>query len=243
VSKTLAYYALRDALSEAGCAVCRLKTRAIERYLDGLLWENVNDPDVRREIRRAQGFCHEHAWGLARHGASLGAAILMRDALQNVLGALRDARCQALPDAPLRRALRSLDHGRQPASAAELLARLTPSAACPACAQGEEMERIYLDTLMEHLLGEDGLLATYEASDGLCLPHFRQVISRAQEETAFSAMVNAQRRIWERLLAQLSEFIRKNDYRFRDEPVGEEGDAWLRAIAALAGAQRESERQ
>jgi len=55
--------------------------------------------------------------------------------------------------------------------------------------------------------------------------------------------VNAQRRIWERLLAQLSEFIRKNDYRFRDEPVGEEGDAWLRAIAALAGAQRESERQ
>jgi len=33
-----------------------------------------------------------------------------------------------------------------------------------------------------------------------------------------------------------SEFIRKNDYRFRHETWGEERDAWLRAIAALAGA-------
>jgi len=34
----------------------------------------------------------------------------------------------------------------------------------------------------------------------------------------------------------LSESIRKSDYRFRDEPSGEEAGSWLRAIAAVAGA-------
>ncbi len=38
-----------------------------------------------------------------------------------------------------------------------------------------------------------------------------------------------------RRLAELDEFIRKNDYRFRDEPWGQERDAWLRALNALAG--------
>jgi len=47
--------------------------------------------------------------------------------------------------------------------------------------------------------------------------------------------VSVQRVIWERLTDQLSEIIRKSDYRFLDEPWGEEGDAWLRAIAVLAG--------
>jgi hypothetical protein len=39
------------------------------------------------------------------------------------------------------------------------------------------------------------------------------------------------------LVDHLDEFIRKSDYRFRDEAWGEERDAWLRAIAALVGTQ------
>ncbi len=55
-----------------------------------------------------------------------------------------------------------------------------------------------------------------------------------------NTLVNAQRRIWVRLVGQLSEFIRKNDYRFVCEPWGEESDAWLRAIAAVSGMRHES---
>jgi hypothetical protein len=98
------------------------------------------------------------------------------------------------------------------------------------------MEGIYLSTLLEHLLGEDGLLIAYQSSDGLCLPHFRQALSRVRDETVFEALVTAQRAIWERLVGHLSETIRKSDYRFQGEPRGEESGAWLRAIAALVGA-------
>jgi len=162
-------------------------------------------------------------------------AIIMRDVLQSVLKLVAGASFQSLPLLSLPRLHEALA-SRQPTSAtADLVARLAPQAMCPACKQAEIMERIYLDTLLNTLLGDEGLLAAYESSDGLCLPHFRQALAQVRDEVVFEALINAQRAIWERLAADLGEFIRKNDYRFRDEPLGEEGDAWLRAIAALAG--------
>jgi hypothetical protein len=39
----------------------------------------------------------------------------------------------------------------------------------------------------------------------------------------------------EALGAELAEFIRKNDYRFKDESMGIEGDSYLRTAAMLVG--------
>jgi hypothetical protein len=38
--------------------------------------------------------------------------------------------------------------------------------------------------------------------------------------------------VYEKLLSELDEFIRKDDYRFANEPLGEERDSWTRAVAA-----------
>ena len=242
MGRTKSYYDLRDALAQPGCAVCRLKARAGDQYLASLLWENVNDPDLRQEIRQARGFCHPHTWGLARRrGASLGTAIIVHDVLQSVLRALEGAGFQALPAVSLRRAQESWDP-RQPAAAtAEVVAQLAQGQ-CLACAQEEKMEDIYLSTLLETLVGKDGLLAAYRASDGLCLPHFCQALARLRDKATFEALLEAQRAIWLQLLAHLGESIRKSDYRFRDEPRGEESGAWLRALAALVGPQREPDK-
>jgi hypothetical protein len=243
-AQTMSFYDLRDALAQPGCAVCRLKADAVDRFLDGLLWESVNDPDRRREIRQARGFCHRHAWSLVRVSASLGVAIITRDVLQSVLAAMESATFQATSPwsirwTPQRWLQEALDPG-QPAApswaTAEVVARLEPQATCPACVWAEKMEGVYLSEFVGHLLGQDGLLADYESSDGLCLPHFRQALARVRDERVFEALVSAQRSIWERLIAHLSEFIRKSDHRFQNETWGEERDAWLRAIAALAGA-------
>jgi hypothetical protein len=236
MSRTMSFYDLRDALASPGCAVCHLKANAADHHLDSLLWENVNDPGVRHSIRQARGFCNQHAWELVRYkGASLGVSIIMRDVLQSVLATMADARFQALPPLSLRRTREALDP-EQPASAtAELVARLAPQARCPACVQADTMEGIYLNTLVENLLGEDGLLAVYQASDGLCLPHFRQALTRVRDEAVFDVLVKAQRAIWERLVGYLTQVIRKSDYHFRDEPRGEESGVWLRAITAISG--------
>ena len=241
MARTMSFYDLRDALPQPGCAVCRLKAGAADRFLKGLLWECVNDPDMRRNIRQARGFCHEHAWRLVHNGASLGATIIMRDVLQSVLTALEGAEFQALPSLSLRRAQEALDSKQPAAATAELVARLTSQGACPACAQAETMEDIYLSAFLENLFGEDGLLAAYQASDGLCLPHLRQALTRARDEAVFEALVNTQCAVWGRVVGHLDEVIRKSDYRYQDEARGEEKGACQRAITALAGARREDQ--
>jgi hypothetical protein len=241
--RTMSFHDVRDALARPGCAVCRLKTDSAERFLDGFLWESVNDPSKRREIRRALGFCHEHAWALVRVSASLGVAIVTRDVLRSLLKAMEDATFQALPTFSLRRVHEALDSKQSAAATAELVARLAPQTKCPACVWVEKMEGIYLNTLVHNLLGEDGLLADYEASDGLCLPHFRQALTQVRDEGVFEALVSAQRAILERLVAHLDESIRKSDYRFLDESWGEETGAWLRAIAALVGPRPDRDRR
>jgi hypothetical protein len=227
---------LHDALAEPGCALCRLRTHAADRFLDTLLWESVNDPARRREIRQARGFCHEHGWALARATASVGVAIITRDVLQSLLKTMEDAVFQANPLLSLRRVQEAVDSKTPAAATAGVVASLEPQAPCPACVWADKMESIYLDTLLHNLTGEDSLLADYEASEGLCLPHFRQALALARKEVAYQALMRAQRAVWERLVAQLSESIRKSDYRHLDEAWGDEAGAWLRGIAALVGA-------
>jgi hypothetical protein len=243
MGRTMSFYDLRDALAQPDCAVCRLKAGAANQYLEGLLWENINDPDVRHNIRLALGFCHEHAWELARHRGSVGVTIITHDIIQNVLRMTEDAHYQTLPVLSLRRTQEALDPKQPAAATAEAVTRLLPQRPCSACVEADTMEDIYLRTFVEYLLGEDGLLADFQSSDGLCLPHFRQALTLVRDETVFEALTSAQRSIWEKLANHLSEIIRKSDYRFKNEPRGEESGASLRAIAALSGARQDGNKK
>ena len=239
--QTTSFYNLRDGLPLPGCVVCRLKIEAVDRFLDGLLWECVTDPEKREEIRRARGFCREHTWRLTRPGSALGVATITRDVLQSALKAMENSPSRAPSPWSLRHVREAIVLGRRASGKTGLVSRLEPQIKCLACEWAEQMEGIYLQSLADNLLGDEGLLAAYKLSDGLCLPHFRQALTHARDERIFRALVGAQRAVWQRLVDHLDEFIRKNDYRFQGESWGEERDAWLRAIAALAGASFEIE--
>ncbi|MCD6290505.1 MAG: hypothetical protein J7M34_08380 [Anaerolineae bacterium] len=225
ISHSRAYHQLLEALQEPGCPICRLGQRAAEQYLDGLLYESVNDVGLRERIRKARGLCHRHAWMLANiHGGSLGIAIIYRDVLHAVL--------QELPQrAGVERHLSFWPTSSQGETQAQ---RLAPQGPCPACEQQAEMERIYIQELLRRL-DDLTLRPAFEASAGLCLPHFRSALRQAENSAQRRALIEAQRPIWQRLLDELDEFIRKNDYRFRDEGFGAEGDSWLRALATISG--------
>ncbi len=107
------------------------------------------------------------------------------------------------------------------------------SSACPACEVAEEAEKRYLEVLFEHL-GAGGLREEYETSDGLCLPHLAEALPRSRGE-ARRFLLEAESRKLSGLAAELDEIVRKNDYRFREEPWGDEKDAWIRATRKLAG--------
>jgi len=231
----MSFYDLRDAFFEPGCAACRLRDDAADRFVSSLLWESVNDPAKRDEIRRAHGFCREHAWSLVRIGASLGVAIIARDVLQDLMRDMERGAFQTQAQLSLRRVREALISRVPSAATGALVSRLTPQSACPACQWVGQMEDVILDTLTQNLLGADGLLEAFERSDGLCLPHLRQALARVRDEATCEALLAGQRAIWQRLVDQLSESIRKSDYRFKDEVWGDESGSWIRAIAALVG--------
>jgi len=204
-SRHMTYHDLREAFAEAGCVVCRLVANAVDRYLRALLHERVNDPGVRERLRASFGFCREHSWQLQRRGDPLGISILWRDLLSQ--GVEGD------------------DSSRRPG-------RRRPQI-CPACEAAVEAERRYLGTLLDHIeVGE--LRNEYAASRGLCLPHVRAALAQALPEAKRFLMASESDKL-ARLSAELAEIIRKNDYRFREEPWGPEKDAWIRATGKLAG--------
>ena len=149
--------ALDDALAQPGCPICRLVERATERYFDGLLWEQVNDPGVRQGLRESLGFCPRHTWELARAEQTrthnvLGLAILLHDTVSELARALEALMAGRLDRRPRR--VRRTRPG---------LARYPT--ACPACRQAAQAQADYLARLMQR--EGQGLL------DGgrLCLEH------------------------------------------------------------------------
>lgn len=221
--------------------MCYLAQRAERRHLEQVIYDSVNDPPTRARLRESLGYCHEHAWQLTQAGAStpLGVAFIYRDLLNTVTKALE----QGGYERPSRRlsfsqVVETVDRNKPSTYTQTAVQRLTPQKPCPACAHRDNMTTLYAIALMDALGENDARLRDLlAASDGLCLPHLRRSLELARSETAVTTLFAIHIPKLKSLQAELTELIRKNDYRYTDEKVGEEGDSWLRALRTLVGNQ------
>lgn len=239
------YHDLLEASAEPGCPLCRLSAKWVHRYLDGLMYESVTDLGVRARLRESLGFCHQHAWRLpALGGASLGIAFIYQSLLRKVDDELAQARFQPAAGLDWQRVREALDRDRPSAATRALVTALQPQASCPACEHRDRMDHMALKAVVEALATDSRLQAALRSSTsaGLCLPHLRRALELARDETAFRLLQSMAREHIARLIDQLEEFIRKNDYRFTHEGFGVEGDSWKRAVAWLVGAEGVRER-
>ncbi|MBN1311639.1 MAG: hypothetical protein JXB30_09485 [Anaerolineae bacterium] len=225
--KPLAYHELGDMFVEPGCAVCNLLRRDVRHYISTLLYEFTLDLDVNKAFRAGRGLCNEHGNQLLEHkGSSLSIAILYKFIVKDLLQIIEQSSEEPKPQ-PIFARLRKGDTGNS------LAARLGPSRSCLVCDMVAEAEGRYTQALSEHI-GDETLRGKYERSEGLCLSHFRQVLSRTRDPAGYQSLISIQQAIWVRLEAELDEFIAKNDYQ-RTDPMGIEGDSWSRAARRIAG--------
>ncbi|MBN1180530.1 MAG: hypothetical protein JXD18_15080 [Anaerolineae bacterium] len=235
MSKHTGYYELRDALQEPGCAICRLGKKVVTHYLDGLIYANANDYQVRAEVKLARGFCNLHAWQLRDcHGAGLDMAILSADVLVEWLQALQGFTPQAPPPNLFQRLRIALGLGGGQPDAITLAETLAPQRPCLACQTRDEAESASIHELLIHLEDPE-VQAGFVQSGGLCLAHFRQTLKLVTQPAQVAAVVRRQETALLPLLEQLREFIRKHDYRFQDEMTAADGAAWIRALEAVSG--------
>ncbi len=216
--KDVLYHELLDALNAEGCAVCRLARRAGDSYINALLHEGVVDVDLRRKLRDARGLCYRHAWRMVnKRGSVLGATIVYRDVINTLTKGL---------EAPDKRSLLGAKD-----TAAKRLAATEP---CPACHLEQDAIRRAIKTLLKHI-NDPQIAEGYVAAGGLCLPHFSEALSHAND-AAGRMLAEWQATVDRHLRDELDELIRKHDYRFQREPISDrEAVSWTRAVAAVVG--------
>jgi hypothetical protein len=113
---------------------------------------------------------------------------------------------------------------------------------CPACKHLSEFDRINIDTFIQMLVQDQAFRDAFKDSDGLCIPHLIKTVeiaSREVHEKGFASIAEIllplQIKALKHLQFELSEFIRKHDYRFAREGFGSEKDSVERAAVKLAG--------
>ncbi len=205
---------LREAMAEGGCPLCRLVERDEQAFLQSLTYERILDLKTRDALLAARTLCLPHArrWQ-AVQGSALGIALVCEQVLGDLL------RRSEEENGPRRRLRRRASLERQ--------------APCPACAVGEATARRFASVLLYEIT-DPQVAEAFLAGGGLCLDHLLLALRASGPEAGRRRLLDLQRRLWEALRGELAEFIRKNDYRFRDEPLGEERDAWIRALLHLA---------
>jgi hypothetical protein len=207
-------YELRLASHKPGCPVCTLIHRAGTRYMEGTFNESMLDPDVRQKLVKSLGFCFNHTWQSINLKLSdaLGQAILYQDLVKDAIKRIEE-------------------NGQN--SGSQLTNALEPVAACPACLIEEAaLERI-LGTITVALRNED-FVTEFKQSSGLCLPHLQRLLPKLDRKRQ-ATILGFQSACLENLKGELAEFIRKSDYRFRDESIGKEGDSYKRAADMIHG--------
>jgi hypothetical protein len=239
-SKHNTYFDVLDACKRRGCPICALALVVVGQYLDSIVYESVNDPPTRMGLVAARGYCNDHSWQLRDMRAGLGSALIYRDILRHVM--------DSIADRPSGGRLRLFRSRRNPASVlSKITARMNgsdaiavgqslsdPHTACPACQVRERSEIRYIGVLLEHI-GEIEFIEVFRVTGGLCIVHLDQATAVASSEAALDRLLSIQVELMQSLDSELGEFLRKQDYRFRHEPMGSEGDSWIRALAMVAG--------
>ncbi|HZU57937.1 MAG TPA: DUF6062 family protein [Actinocrinis sp.] len=203
---------LRQGLRNRMCPLCRVAHKADREYIWHFYDEASNDMGVVDEVRRAYGFCAEHMEMLRRIDVedmktTLSISVLLADTFAGIVEQLQ-----------------SLGPG----------SRFAP-ARCPACANREDHLRRNADYLLDLLATSPGYREEFEASPGLCFPHFELAWEQARTRSDRELLLAVQRDASRSLLGELREHVRKHDDKYRHEPKGPERDSWQRAIFLTTG--------
>jgi hypothetical protein len=221
------YFDLIADLKKGGCPVCHGASRAAWRYLDSLLWEHVNDPEIRAKLRAAFGFCREHSMMAisvaGQQSAALGMAILYEDFLRTV-------------DRQLEEAVRMRGKDRSRRLRRTGRSSLPKPAPCRVCASARHVEENYLRLLAS--APDDSPIGTgiRDPQRGLCLHHTLLGLHRARSDEQADRVLACFAHGDRELRGELREFIRKQDYRHRHEGLTQgEVSAWTRAVFRIVG--------
>ncbi|NSW90630.1 MAG: hypothetical protein HPY74_08145 [Firmicutes bacterium] len=226
------YHELLDCMESDGCPICMLINKNIDRFIDGLLYESVNDIKIRDNINKAKGFCNYHAWRLQQEGDPLAHSIIYGDlvntAIKEIESFLKET--EGLEKAYLKFSNRSNHMLKQ------LKHSLNGEAECPLCKMVEESEKVYITSMTEYIFADKEFNIKFQKNSFMCVPHMLKMLEYCSSLSSIKTVLKIQLERFKEMSGYLSEIKRKSDYRFFNEPhSSEEKKAWITAVKLWVG--------
>ncbi len=225
--KERSYFKLLDALGESGCPICSLIIQDGLSYLDSLMYERITDVPTRRELLDSFGLCNSHTWQLSKvpriSAADLGFAIVASGLLRKF-----DHLAATRPRGK-KRTLKSVF-----AKKARTIRSRIKHKPCPACRHVAQFESYRLKELLDYL-PEEEFSQRYEASQGICLPHFLLAEESYSDHPNFDHLLEVQATKARSLMNTLEQFVEKHDHRRQDKLTPGEAKASRVAMEFLSG--------
>ena len=231
MNKDRSYFVFSDALDKPGCPICQLVLENSRSFLDSLMYERVLDVPTRLDLMDSFGLCNWHAWQIpalpAISNPIVGFAICASDLLRKFDHLAQATVKRDQDERPWQRWITKIF--RKVTLSSRMKGKI-----CPTCVHVAQAEYYYLKELTDFIQDEH-FLSAYEASIGICLPHFFSLEQSFANQANYPALLKLQLGKVRSLKTTIDEFIRKQDHRFRDEITPSEAKAWRIAMEILAG--------
>ncbi len=157
-------------LSEEGCPICRRCAEQLERAYFWFTTESYGEWPAIHRIIESSGLCQEHFWDLVqRAGRRYQLSYVGQYLTEDLHAKLAEVAWAAVIDGNAKR------NAHQLALAVKKLRRSRP---CQFCEGLEESSEWALMELIDGLKYSD-VQEAFRRSSGLCMPHFRQALERA----------------------------------------------------------------
>lgn len=214
------------------CEICRkLEGNAINftigpgaSYMEG---------DI-REVSDKEGFCRPHLEKLYAYPNKLGLAMMLKTHMDRTIGALEKASKSALPKP--NSLFKKKDTPSHPVT--DFIAESAKD--CFVCNYINRHFESYIMTIFHLYEKEEEFRKQFAASKGFCVEHYGLLFEKAPQylgkkylEEFLKTLNQVSIENLKRVRDDLEWFIRKNDYRFKDEPWKNSKDALPRALTKV----------
>lgn len=226
MKRGLGWIDLKEAIKANGCPVCFIMNKSLNKYFENLLHEFALDVTVHKKMIASMGMCNIHTWVLAEFTDKLGIATLFETTLSKEMKLLK--RADELEENDFRddfKNKKKLEKHKK-----IMIEQLSAKGNCLACEHQKESESFYTHEILT--LWSDEEFRKYYEKDNilLCRSHFLFLIEECGKKETIDYFLAVQRNKLDKINYQLSEFLRKHDYRFQKEMTDENRESLIKVL-------------
>ncbi len=230
-----------DALNEDDeCLLCAVERKTDKLYTEAFLGGSVMAPETRVQVNE-HGFCPKHFHQLYDQKNRLGLALMTHTYMRETVRQMQKKE-KSFPLKVKRKlfADKKSDAYKQYDDFCKWIEAKHDD--CMVCKKVNEAMNRYTYTMLYLYKTNEEFRNKLGASRGLCIHHLRKSVEMAENSynTAFASdwlkfIMPVEYKAFERLDGELDWYIKKFDYRFREEPWGTSQDSLVRSLQKMVG--------